>query len=366
MAARLVLSMLILSSFSVLVMASSDSDSLVIEESGDAPGNLWESDEIGESWQILSSNNSTVIGSFQVNDSVDVYALEISSTNWTTVGFWLSNNDTVRISVQRLNQSTWSIIEFSNGRDGKLDLDPGFHAVRIEKIGNSENPITYRFTLENLGSFDGEGKFVNLSSMFLPFYIFAGMFLILPLIIVLWWNRGNILQSASKDGTLTDREKHLLDALRTRFSSEQQGIESEEIDASKSLLGEKFWDSISEEVGDPETTYYTGNINICSWRLGESRDSFLIGIDIGGSGWDMAAIRIFSPLGEEISISGVIPDLIFQGDEVFIGNLLPRTTTFVQIEITGSPQVVNMNISGLVDGEPVAAFPTKPIKVEEE
>ena len=53
----------------------------ILEELGDAPSKLWDSNEIGEQWQIISPNNSTTLGSFSSNDSVDVFALEISSMN---------------------------------------------------------------------------------------------------------------------------------------------------------------------------------------------------------------------------------------------------------------------------------------------
>jgi len=364
--ARIFVSMLVIATLSAFSSASSETEFPLIEENGDAPDILWGSAGFGGQWQKISPNNFTVIGSFQVNDSVDVYALEISSANWTMVGFWLSDNNSASISVQRLNQSTWSIVEFANGEDGELGLSPGLHVIRIERIGNFEEIVSYRFTVENNGSFEGEGEFVNLAWMFAPFYIFAGIFLILPLLIVLWWNRGTILQSVKKGSVLSNSEKHVLDSLRKRFSTTQRKIGIEEVDSALSLLGGDSWGSVSDELGKPETRYFTGNVDICSWRLGESGNSFIIGIRIGESGWSMAAIRIFSPIGEKISISQVIPEMMFQGDEVFLGNLAPETTTFVQIETIGNPPVVNMHISGLVDGEPIAAVPTRPIGFEEE
>jgi len=346
--------------------SSSETSLSIVEENGDAPDTMWGYEDLGDKWQKISPDNITIIGSFQLNDSVDVYALEISSKNWTMVGFWLSDNDSVSISVQRLNQSTWSIVEFANGKDGELGLSPGLHAIRIERIGNYEDELSYRFTLENRGSFDENGEFVNLAWMFAPFYIFAGIFLILPLVIVLWWNRGNLLQFTEKEKAITDNEKHVLDILRERFSKEKGRVGVEEVDAALSLLGNSSWDSVSDELGSPETRYYTGNIDICSWRLRESGNCFLIGIRIGNSGWSMAAIRIFSPLGEVTTISEVVPEMMFQDDEVFLGDLEPGSTTFVQIQTEGSPPNVNMHISGLVDGEPIAAVPTKPIGFGEE
>ncbi len=148
-AERVIFTLIVASIFTFSCAGEGQQDS-ILEELGDAPSKLWDSKEIGEEWQIISPNNSTIMGSFESNDSVDVFALEISSTNWTMVGFWVSNNDTVRISVQRLNQSTWSIVEFADGDEGELGLDPGVHAIRLERNGDFGEEFSYRFTLENI------------------------------------------------------------------------------------------------------------------------------------------------------------------------------------------------------------------------
>jgi len=364
--ANLVLIILFVTSISAFSSAETESQKLLFEEIGDAPGKLWGPGEIGEQWQIVSPNNTTTIGTFTLNDSVDVFALNISSTNWTMVGFWVSNNDSVSISVQRLNQSTWSIVEFANGDEGELGLDHGLHAIRLERIGSFEEEISYRFTLENIGTFDGDERFVNLAWMFTPFYVFAGIFLILPIVIVLWWNRNDLLPPGKKDGELLENERYILNALRERFVTSDGAMRREELNLALSVLGEGSWNSISEELGIPEIRYFTENIDICAWRFEGSRRSFLIGIRTGASSWEMAAIRIFSPLGEVTTIRSVVPEMVFQDDEIFIGNLEAGTTTFVQIETLGNPPLVNMHISGLVDGKPVAAVPTNSIELGEE
>ena len=363
--ASLVITTLIVTSIFTFSSAGEEQQDSIIEESGDAPGKLWNASEIGEEWQIISPNNSTTIGTFSVNDSVDVFALEISSTNWTMVGFWVSNNESVRISVQRLNQSTWTIVEFADGDVGELGLDPGMHAIRLERNGGFGEEIAYRFTLENRGSFEGEGEFVNLAWMFTPFYVAAGLFLILPLVVVLWWNRGELI-SSKKDEELVEKEKHILSALRNRFSINDLAKGREEISVALSVLGESSWSSASGELGKPEIRYFTENIDICVWRFEDSSNSLLIGVRTESFSWEMAAIRIFSPLGEVTSIQSVVPKMIFRDDEVFLGDLEQGSTTFVQIETLGNPPLVNMQISGLVDGKPIAAVPTNPIEMGEE
>ena len=339
--AELVIAIFLVSTISTASYAEEERQNSIVEEVGDAPGKLWESGGLGEQWQIISLNNSTTIGTFELNDSVDVYALEISSTNWTMVGFWVSNNDSVRISIQRLNQSTWSIAEFADGKDGELGLNPGIHAIRLERNGEFEEEVSYRFTLENRGYFEDEGEFVNLAWMFTPFYVFAGLFLIFPLVIVLWWNRGDLFPSNQTD-KLVENEKHVLNVLRDRFTINDLEEMRDEINVALSILGEGSWNSVSKELGEPEIRHFTENIDICAWRFDDSSNSLLVGIRTDSFSWEMAAIRIFSPLGGVASIQSVVPEMMFRDDEVFLGNLDEHSTTFVQINILGNPPVVNM------------------------
>jgi len=363
---HLVLTLLIVVSISTPNSAESESQEFLLEENGDAPGKLWGPGDIGEQWQIISPINSTIIGSFSLNDSVDVFALEVASSNWTMVEFWVSNNDSVRISVQRLNQSTWSIVEFADGDEGELGLNQGLHAIRLERMGNFEEEVAYRFTLKNTGYFDGEEGFVNLAWMFTPFYVVAGILLILPLIIVLWWNRGEILSPGKKDEEIIEGEKHILNSLRERFSIGDKSMKVEEINSALSVLGEGSWDSASDELGVPEIRHFTEHIDICAWRFERSINSLLIGIRTENSSWEMTAMRIFSPLGETTKINRVVPEMMFQDDEVFLGDLEAGSTTFIQIETLGNPPVVNIHISGLVDGKPMAAVPANSIEMEED
>ncbi len=363
-AGRTISTLIVASIFTFSCVGEGQQDA-IFEELGDAPSKLWDSNEIGEQWQIISPNNSTIMGGFELNDSVDVFALEISSTNWTMVGFWVSNNDTVRISVQRLNQSTWSIVEFADGDEGELGLDPGMHAIRLERNRDFEEEISYRFTLENRGSFDDEEEFVNLAWMFTPFYLFAGLFLLFPLVIVLWWNRGDLLPS-KREGELVENERLVLDSLRDRFSIKDLAKDREEVSKALSILGNESWNSVSEELGIPEIRHFTEDIDICVWRFEDSSNSLLVGVKTETISWKMAAIRVFSPLGEVASIKSVVPEMIFQDDEVFLGDLEEGSTTFVQIETLGNPPAFNIQISGLVGGKPIAAVPTNSIEIGEE
>ena len=345
--------------------AVADSEFL-IEEELDSPATIWGSEGVGDNWIIVSENNSTILGTFELNDSVDLYAIEISSSNWTTIRFSVSGNDSVSISIQRLNQSTWSIEEYANEDIGEISLDQGFHAIRLERLGSYEEEVDYRFIIRNMGNFDESGEYVNLAWMFAPFYVFAGLFLILPMLVVIWWNRKNILTSSFRISELEESEIQVLSLLRERFSADRGSVDFEEINEALSTLGRDSWNVISEEFGKPEIRHFTENIDISLWRVKGGSGSFLIGIKTDRSKWEMAAIRINTPLGESIKIDSVVPEMMFQDDEIYLGNLEKETTTFIRLEVIGKAPEAEIHISGIVEGSPIAAVPAKSISMEEE
>ena len=359
------ISMAILTSISLAKGAVADSEFL-IEEDLDAPATIWDSDGFGEGWIVVTENNSTVLGTFELNDSVDLYAIQISSSNWTIISFSLSGNDSVSIGLQRLNQSTWSIEEYANEDSGEISLDQGFHLIRLERLGSYDGEIDYRFTIRNMGTFDESEEYVNLAWMFAPFYVFAGIFLIFPMLVVIWWNRGNILTSKNRSIELGEGEAQVLSLLRERFSKISGDLDIEEVNSALSTLGRGSWGAISEEFGKPEIRHFTENIDISVWRVEGDSGSFLIGIETGCSEWEMAAIRINTPLGEPIKIEAVVPKMMFQEDEIYLGNLKDGLTTFIRLEVVGNAPAVEIHISGIVDGIPVEAVPAKTISIGEE
>ncbi|MBJ28769.1 MAG: hypothetical protein CMB61_01755 [Euryarchaeota archaeon] len=347
-------------------------------EQGEAPEKSWKQTGITPEWQIISIGNITFTGNFSENDSVDVFALEIVSDKLTRVGFSIrESNSSARISVQRLNQSTWSIEEFStvenvcendtNWSCGEIELGNGFHAIRLERLGDFENIFDYNFKIQNLGEFeDGSGVFVNLAWKFTPFYIFAGIFLILPFVVVLWWNKEDLFGLVGKKSKLMEYEKKSLISLRKRFTDDDGNFERDEIRSFLKILGERSWKATRKEFGEPEIRHHTKDLEICAWRFGSSTKTIILGLKTMLLGSEMSAVRIFSPLGESASIERVDPEYIFNEDEIFIGNIESETTIFLRVRLRSYHSNLNVHFSGLVEGNTVAAFPTNSISNEDE
>ncbi len=67
-----------------------------------------------------------------------------------------------------------------------------------------------------------------------------------------------------------------------------------------------------------------------------------------------------------VSLSGNRALMMFQDDEIYLGNLEEKTTTFVRLEVFGKAPEAEIHISGIVEGSPIAAVPAKTIAMEEE
>ena len=57
---------------------------------------------------------------------------------------------------------------------------------------------------------------------------------------------------------------------------------------------------------------------------------------------------------------------MFENNEVFLDTLNPETKKFLSLEISGDPSLIELEVSGLVGGEPLAAVPREAISFDGE
>ena len=104
------------------------------------------------------------------------------------------------------------------------------------------------------------------------------------------------------------------------------------------------------------------------WELssGKNQISVTIGLMLEKEEWNLAGIRFQAIEGSEWRISNVVPEALFDGDEVFLGDMKEKSSTFLRIDLEGEAKGFDLILSGLVGGEPVAAVPTRAALLEEE
>tara|TARA_B100000965_G_scaffold83106_1_gene66855 strand:+ start:23040 stop:25175 length:2136 start_codon:yes stop_codon:yes gene_type:complete len=328
---------------------------------GDAPDLLWLEAGPSEFWGMLSPSNTPYSGSLGIGDMVDIYPFEITDSNGSRVMIRSDIESPVTYQIQTLSQDSWKILNYTNGT--VISVPPGIHAVRIEGLSPIVGDVEYEFYIVYLGEdIPDEGEYRDLSHLFTNFYVLIGGLMLLPLAVVFWWNRSMFLD---KKNTRTDFEIHgikKLELLRERLSVEGENIEgdTEGIVKALSMLGDSSWDEALYDLGKPSLRHMTDQIEICSWIIPES--SFLIlGIRTFQDKWELTALSVSSPEGSTVSIAKVSPEHMFEDREIFLDTLNPGTKRFLSLEISGNPSLIELEVSGLIDGEPLAAVPREAI-----
>lgn len=326
---------------------------------GDAPDFIWQPGTRDGRWELVDSEMGEYSGNLGIQDYIDIFAFEITHENGSKVYF----NDTggeVSFKILVLNQTSGAII---NSTDQSTIIVPqGIHAIRIEKNNSSSDIVNYRFKAPEIREYQIENRELeDLSRLFTNFYIIAGIMFLTPMIIVIWWNRNTIFKGDKNNTHIEQHELIMLNRLKDRIVKK---IDKEIILSSLHQLGDSPWDSVIQEWGKPTLRHMTENLEICLWKI--SNLDILLGIKINRHAWNLAAIRIYSSEGELVSIDTITPEKIFQEDEIYLDSLKPKSNIFLKIALKNKPTNMNFQISGMVNGEPVAASSNKTVDWEEE
>ena len=251
----LAIAMMVIMSFSQVSLSEQmPSDFHTVSEIGDAPDSLWGQTEFDYTYQVIFVSFE-IFGNFSDNDSIDVFALKVGSENGTRVG--ITTNSTASFQILSLNQTDWTIDDSISAKStsfgeeeyyyGEMNLSMGHHAIRIEKLDVGDGLMNYSFKLVDLGPVvPDEDSFEDLSGLFSDFYLFAGFLMLLPLLIVLWWNRGEVLGRRSSMLKIEDHERRRLGRLRERLVEADSTEESDKavIESALRQLNDSTWEAV--------------------------------------------------------------------------------------------------------------------------
>ena len=112
--------------------------------------------------------------------------------------------------------------------------------------------------------------------------------------------------------------------------------------------------------GECQSRHYTSGIDIALWsldrRLAEKGQwPLLIGVRAQENDWNVSAIRFESPQGEAWKVVEVVPNLLNRGDEIFLDSIIKNSRLFFKVVIEGSADSLDVHLSGIVGGNPIAA-----------
>ena len=312
-------------------------------------------------WSEIQLNSETS-GSLHSNDNVDIYVIRILDQNGSRIYLNELIKSEVNYTIQEIDQSSGHLVNTSNGET--IVLPYGNHSLRIERRADPGVEINYLFKLEYLGEYEKPEvlDYQDLSWMFDDFYTLIGVVLLTPLMIVIFWNRNTIINREKKTDEIQSHEKKRLLRIRKRLSEQLKKIEAKDeqiIDSALKQLGESPWSAINEVWGKALLSHMTEQIEICAWKIAEHDKNLLLGIRIGDWDWKVAAMKVHFPEGSKLTITDVSPKHLFQDDEIFLGTMKKNTQIFIRMSMEGESANLGLQLSGLVNGEPLAAVPNK-------
>ena len=344
---------------------------------GATPGDASDSHPTGEAdtldWAVMQSESGHTSGTIGGADNRDVYLIEreighpYRSLLTATIE---SDPGTCVLKLVQLNTTaynawttvSWNLTEMQGQQaTTTLDLPHGRHLLVVESNITSEVEYTVNWVwITPEGAEPVDGNWVDLSDEVSSFYIVIGFVLLSPMMVVIYWRfrSGGILE-------IEAHEKRRLIRLRERLiAADPNNLKDPNalLHALESLA-DTDWDALVMEWGEPLTRHTTESLDLIVWGLtaNDGERSVTVGLRLLSEEWTLAAIRFQAVEGVEWNVTSVTPESLFDGDEVFLGDLNAKTNRFLRIDMEGDADGFDLILSGLVGGKPVVAVPTKAV-----
>ena len=309
-------------------------------------------------------------GNLSQNDSTDIYPIFIAGEAWETHRLIATlEGDDALVQLQSWNNSGefLSPLEIADGVGTVgLNMTPGYHLVMVNRANAAIDTNAYHLVLQtiNVTSSDAapikESEIVDQWKEFIPFYVGIGLLMLAPMGYVLWSLRGTKLA-----GEVQAHESARLKRLRERLSNLIENNASEhEISSALAMLEDVQWRATEAEMGGATLTHHTDSVTLKAWRMGPG--SLLVGIHVEQAPWELAALRFEAAGGPSWKISSVSPASLFDGDEIFLDTLEVGSTRFLRLQLEGEADGLDLHLSGLVQGKPLAAIPARALLMDEE
>ncbi len=316
---------------------------------------------------VLIDQLLTIEGYFYENDTTDVYAIHIPEASWS-IHRLIANTDTedVQIQIQYWNNTDeqLSLIDVEDGQGTiGINVTGGYHLIKVEH--DSAAQITsYEITLQTINLTTEEDlplseiEFIDRWKEFTPFYIGIGILMLLPMGYVVWSLRSTRIASE-----VQVHERKRLVRLRKRLTQLVRDDGSDQdISSALQMLEQVHWRAIEAEMGSATLSHHTEYVTLKAWRIDDN--SLIVGIHVEKEKWDLAALRFEATEGPSWNITQVTPKALFDGDEIFLDTLEVGTTRFIRLCLEGDAELLDLHLSGLVDGKPLAAIPAKALLME--
>ena len=281
----------------------------------------------------------------------------------------------LEVTIWDIDQNTWNSLEevtntySMNKITASLEVGRGTHFIRIQHIngsdsvGDEEDSVEWKIRVSTVELDEGEEPWFPPSEEVKDaagiFYWLIGLILILPFIVFYLIVRNEkqfALDFASRKGRLEWLSKKLSDG----------EYQSKDLVRALRAVSSLEWEDSLELWGEPRARHLTMGIDMAVWSLDhvpvEGSDwPILIGIQSKDVEWNIAALKFEAPEGEPWVVNSVEPKLLSRDQEIFLDTINSNSRLFVQVTLSGGSDSLDIHLSGIVDGEPMAAKVSKTI-----
>ena len=281
----------------------------------------------------------------------------------------------LEVTIWDIDQKTWNALDeitatySMNKISASLEVGRGTHFIRIQHINGSDSvgdnaePVDWKIRVTTAVLDEGEEPWFapsqNVKDAALVFYWLIGFVLIAPFVIfyiVVQRDKRFALEFASR--------KNRLEWLSAKLDKDefQPGDLTRALRAVSSL----DWEDALEVWGEPKLRHLTMGVDMAIWSL-ERRITegdewpLLIGLQSRDAEWSIAALRFEAPEGELWNIKKVEPKLLLRDNEVFLDSIYQDSRLFIQVTLGGKGDALDIHLSGMVSGQPMASKPANTI-----
>ncbi len=322
-----------------------------------------EDDSIKSGAHEIENKRWVTNGFLSENDTVDVYPIFIPGEIWEThrIIANLAEDSKAKMQLQSWNNTGTYLtpLDVAHGEHTVgLNMTPGYHVLKVIRADHASGMNVYHLDIQtiNMTPLDAEpyeGEMVDRWQEFIPFYIGIGLLMLSPLGYVIWSSRGVAL-----DNEVQTHERSRLKRLRERLKKlVETNADQFEIDSALQMLEEVQWRAIIAEMGEESLSHHTESVTLKVWKI-SGRD-LVIGIHVENTPWELAALRFVATDGPSWKLAKVSPTSLFNGDEIFLDTLNAGDTRFLQLKLEGTASGLDLQLSGLVEGKPLAAIPAR-------
>jgi hypothetical protein len=281
----------------------------------------------------------------------------------------------IQVTIWNVDQESWDILDevtatYSMDKISlSLDVGLGTHFIRIQHVNGSDSinsdvdSIEWTIRVSTAILDEGDEPWFPASDAVKEaadvFYWLIGLILILPFIIFYI----NIRKTRAFAEEFA-RKKNRLQWLSTKL--DDGSFSPSDLSRALRSVSTLDWEEALEVWGQEQIRHFTTGIDLAVWALDKrlSEDGswpLLIGLRPQDCEWSVAALKFESPEGEDWSVSKVEPKLLKRDHEVFLDTIHDNTRVFIRVDLQGNAESVDIHLSGMVNGEPMAAKPANTI-----